>query len=102
MARVVDVPGGALDLLVADVDVTTFLNDRFYPIFREPGLHDGEPLALTGTIQFFRPTGCPITAPVRVWSAQELIDVANSVVLRLGTVSSTSPRLSLRCPTPTR
>lgn len=102
MARVVDVPGGTLDRLVADPDVTTFLNDRFYPIFREPGLYEDEPLALAGTLQFFTPSGCPITAPVRVWSTQELIDVANAVALRSGTDSSTSPRLVLQCPVPIR
>lgn len=102
VVRVVDEPGGPLDRIVADVDVTTFLNDRFHPIFRRPGAYPDEPIALAGTVQFFDPLGCPITPALRVWSPQELIDVANAVSLRRSTDSSTSPRLLLRCRVPPR
>lgn len=36
IALLVDEPGGPVDRLVADADVTTFLNDRFEPRFARP------------------------------------------------------------------
>jgi hypothetical protein len=57
VALVVDRPGGPLDTIVADPDVTTFLNDRFHPVFRTEG---GQPM---GTVWFLSADGCPLDEP---------------------------------------
>jgi hypothetical protein len=102
IARVVDVPGGPLDTIVADPDVTTFLNDRFYALFRLPGIHPEEPVALAATVQFFRPDGCALTEPLQVGSPRELIDVCNAIVVRDDLSPRSSPGLTLRCAVPMR
>ncbi len=76
VARVVDLPGGPADRLVADPDVTTFFNDRFHPIFALDG-----PAQPVGTVQFFDGCGCPLTVPLSPGTAAELIAAANTVIV---------------------
>lgn len=89
---VVDQPGGPADRVVADLDVTTFLNDRFHPVFRE-----GDP-GPPGTVQFFAVTGCPLTEPFTPQDARHAIEVANRVVVHPLAQPGWSPRLQLGCP----
>jgi hypothetical protein len=77
VAVFVDAPGGAVDRLAADPDVTTFLNDRFHPIFR---LDD--PDQAGGTVQFYSADGCALGPPVTPATPGALIAIANGVVVR--------------------
>lgn len=90
---VVDRPGGSADRAVADVDVTTFFNDRFHPVFRRAA----EP-AGPGTVQFFAVDGCPLTAPFTPESPAHLIEVANRVIAHPLAAPGWSPALRLECP----
>ncbi len=60
LAVIVDEPGGPMDKIVADVDVTTFLNDRFHPLFLTP--ESGPDLPSPSTL-FLDIQGC-LLAPV--------------------------------------
>jgi len=66
-----------MDRLVADTDVTTFLNDRFHGLFEAPG--PGRP---EGTVRFYDGCGCPLTEPLRPDSPAGFIAVANAVIVR--------------------
>jgi len=77
LAIVVDEPGGPLDRLVADADVTTFLNDRFTPLFLVPS---ASPDLDAGTVQVLDLRGCWLLPPTRPASAKTLIDALNGVM----------------------
>ena len=71
-----DQPGGPLDRLVADPDVTTFFNDRFHPIF-EAALPGDAP-----ELRFFDGCGCPLSPALHPGDAAAVIDAANAVIVR--------------------
>ncbi len=73
---VVDVPGGALDRLVADADVTTFFNDRFHPILVQSDFRQSP-----GTLGFYTADGCAIGPALTPRSSDEIIAAANRVVI---------------------
>lgn len=89
LAVFVDQPGGPLDQIAADIDVTTFLNDRFHPWFltpeAAPGLVPSPPAAL-----LLDARGCVRAGPFSPDSAQDWINTANQVLqaLRDGEVST--------------
>ena len=74
---IVDLPGGALDQLVADNDVTTFLNDRFHPLFF-PAFAD-QP---AGSVSFYSADGCLLAGPQTPQTPAAFIAVANTVIVR--------------------
>jgi hypothetical protein len=78
LALMVDIPGGPLDQIAADPDVTTFLNDQFHPWFVLPSkvqnISEGQALFLTAE-------GCLLGDPVMPTSAGEWIESANSAQL---------------------
>lgn len=74
---VVDRPGGPMDLLAGDPDVTTFFNDRFHPMFLQESEHQP-----TGTVRFYDGCGCPLTNTERPTSPEALIAIANDVIVR--------------------
>lgn len=82
LAVFVDQPGGPLDAIVADVDVTTFLNDRFEPWFltpeAAPGLVPSPPAAL-----ILDAAGCVRAEPFRPDGPETWIQVANRALLEL-------------------
>ncbi|MES2640458.1 MAG: hypothetical protein V4850_13275 [Myxococcota bacterium] len=92
---VVDRPGGAIDRLVADVDVTTFLNDRFHPLFRaEPAGPDAQPV---GTVQFYDGCGCPLTPPLTPATPAAFIAAANEVIVRPDALACQERPFRLAC-----
>ncbi|MSQ03371.1 MAG: hypothetical protein EXR71_16005 [Myxococcales bacterium] len=76
VALVVDVPGGTLDRLVADPEVTTFFNDRFHAILVES---DAE--QQPGTLGFYTADGCAIGPVLTPHSPDEIIAAANRAVI---------------------
>lgn len=90
---VIDQPGGIADRAVADLDVTTFFNDRFHPVFRR-----ADETAGPGTVQFFAVDGCPLTAPFTPQGPAHLIEVANRVIVHPRAAPGWSPTLRLGCP----
>lgn len=88
-----DVPGGAIDRLVADPDVTTFFNDRFHPRFERLEIGGGG-----GTIGFYDGCGCILAAPASPTSPQAVIDTANAVILRPDARACEGRRFSYSCP----
>jgi hypothetical protein len=89
---VIDRPGGPMDRLVADPDVTTFLNDRFHAVFRTP--LPGEP---AGTLQFLDGCACPLSAPLAPATAAEFIATANALIVRPEAHACPGNRLPARC-----
>lgn len=77
IAEIADAPGGALDRVVADPDVTTFLNDRFHPRFLVRAAHRREP----ATVTFRDACGCVVLGPVSPTTPAAFIDAANTVML---------------------
>jgi hypothetical protein len=75
IAVVRDAPGGPLDRVVSDPDVTTFLNDRFHPIF-VAAAHGG-----AGTVTFRDGCGCVLLGPLSPATPGAFIDAANAVML---------------------
>jgi hypothetical protein len=75
VARVTDTPGGPLDRIVADPDVTTFLNDRFHPVFQlaQPGQ--------SASLRFLDGCGCLLRAPDVPVDPAAFIAEANAVML---------------------
>ena len=65
-------PGGSVDQIAMDRDVTTFLNDRFSPVFEV-----GE----AETVQFLTADGCAFGLPLPLRSAEAFIDAANLVIV---------------------
>lgn len=81
VVRVADRPGGPLDGLVADPDVTTFFNDRFHPIF----VPTDDPRA--AGITFLDGCGCVLLGPIHPERPPELLSLANWVVTQPGSVA---------------
>jgi hypothetical protein len=77
VAIFVDKPGGPLDRIAADPDVTTFLNDRFHPIFLTESVHQG-----AGTVRFYDGCGCPLTSAEAPSDPATFIGIANTVIVR--------------------
>jgi hypothetical protein len=77
LAVFVDDPGGPLDRIAADLDVTTFLNDRFTPIFligtRSPG----------AGVTFLDGGGCVLLGPIEPSTPDAFIEIANDLEVRL-------------------
>ena len=92
VALFVDSPGGPVDRIAADPDVTTFLNDRFHPVFRAHS--DGLP---EGSVSFYTPEGCPLTSAARPTSPAAWIELANSVIVRPEARTGHSDALRLTC-----
>ena len=91
VALVVDEPGGPLDRICADPDVTTFLNDRFHPIF-----HVGSPPSLS----FLTADGCALAGPTNPADATAFIALANEAVVRTEARGRSAPHLTLTCGKP--
>jgi len=92
VAIFVDVPGGPVDRLTADADVTTFLNDRFHPLF-----HPSDPAQPAGTVQFYTADGCAFGPAGTPSSVQALIDAANAVIVRPEASGRRAARFSRAC-----
>ena len=92
---IVDTPGGALDRIVADPDVTTFLNDQFHPVFRTAW--PGQP---AGTVAFLTAGGCPLGPAVRPTDPADFIRIANAVIVRPEARDGRADHLSFRCAPP--
>lgn len=93
IASFVDSPGGPVDRLAADPDVTTFLNDRFHPIF-----HTVDPAQPPGTVEFLTADGCSFGPPLVPASPGELIEAANAVMLRTEATGRTAAAFGRDCP----
>jgi len=78
LAVLVEVGGGPLDLIAADSDVTTFLNDGFHPWFVSPEAVEG---ITTGITLFLDLEGCLLIPAAKVHSAKEWLDLANSALV---------------------
>ena len=78
LAVFVDHPGGPLDRIAADPDVTTFLNDRFVPWFLTPSAAEGLPPAPAAL--WLDPRGCVLAGPLRPASPDAWIATANAVL----------------------
>jgi hypothetical protein len=78
LAVFVDDPGGPLDRIAADADVTTFLNDRFTPIFLIP-----ERAPLARGVSFLDREGCVLLGPIAPPSPAAFIEIANDLQVRL-------------------
>lgn len=77
LAVFVDDPGGPLDRIAADPDVTTFLNDRFTPVFLVP---ERSPLARG--VSFLDRDGCLLLGPVAPASPAEFVALANDLQVK--------------------
>ena len=78
LAVLIDQPGGPLDQIAADPDVTSFLNDRFHPWFIIP--EQVQHLS-AGQALFLNPEGCVLSAISSPQSPLDWIDSANSALL---------------------
>jgi hypothetical protein len=78
LAVFVDDPGGPLDRIAADPDVTTFLNDRFTPVFLVP-----ERSPLTRGVTFLDRDGCLLLGPAVPTSPAGFVQLANDLQLKL-------------------
>ena len=85
LAVFVDDPGGPLDRIAADADVTTFLNDRFTPIFLIP-----ERAPLARGVSFLDSEGCLLLGPIEPPTPAAFIEIANDLQVRLA-AGSVSP-----------
>jgi hypothetical protein len=91
----VDEPGGSVDRIAANADVTTFLNDRFHPRF-----HTTDAEQPVGTVQFLSADGCALTLPLTPTGPADFIAAANAVVVRDEAVKRTAPRFTRSCANP--
>lgn len=91
LAVFVDLPGGPMDAIAADLDVTTFLNDRFHPWFLRPDAVDGLPPAPLALI--LDRAGCVRAAPFRPEGPAAWIAAANAVLLDLDAGRAATERL---------
>ena len=74
---IVDQPGGPLDRLAADADLTTFLNDRFTPFFVIPSAAPGLP---DPSVQVLDERGCWLLPPMVPPDLGALVDRLNQVM----------------------
>ncbi|MFZ5477137.1 MAG: hypothetical protein ACOZNI_10215 [Myxococcota bacterium] len=88
----VDTPGGPMDRIAADPDVTTFLNDRFHPVFRTA--LDGQAV---GTVRFFDGCGCALGESLAPATPAAFIEAANAVIVLPEARRCTSPHLRWEC-----
>lgn len=79
LAVLVDHPGGPLDRIAADPDVTTFLNDRFHPWFLPPEVAGGAPDA--PATWWLDERGCLLYGPTRPATPEAWIADANAAAL---------------------
>jgi hypothetical protein len=93
VAVFVDAPGGRADRLAANSDVTTFLNDRFHPLF-----HETDEQQPSGTVQFLTSDGCAFAPAFAPRDSAALIAAANGVVLRPEAVGRHAPTFTRACP----
>ena len=97
VAVFVDEPGGPVDRIAGNSDVTTFLNDRFHPVF-----HRDDPAQPRGTVQFLSADGCALTPALTPADAHEFIEAANVVVVRAESVGRHASRFTRACAAPGR
>lgn len=74
---VVDAPGGPLDRLLADPDVTTFVNDRFTPLFLVPS---AAPALPSPSLQVLDARGCWLLPPQSPSDPAALVELLNGVM----------------------
>ena len=89
-----DTPGGAIDRLVADPDVTTFFNDRFHPVFVTSDF-----VRETGTIHFLDGCGCPLGPVATPRTAAAILYLANTVIVRPDALACQGQPFAERCTT---
>ena len=82
IALFVDTPGGPMDRVASDADVTTFLNDRFHPILVTP--EQAPDLARpNGAVWFINAEGCLLVEELSVEDPLAWIQHANKAVLAM-------------------
>ena len=77
LAVFVDEPGGPVDRIAHHVDVATFLNDRFHPLFLTPAAAPDLPRG----VLFLSPAGCLLAAPLVPEDGAAFIAAANAMML---------------------
>lgn len=77
MAILIDEPGGLLDSLAGHPDVTTFLNDRFHPMF----FSDSTPAQPTPVTLLLDASGCLLAAPITATEATIWLQAVNAAAL---------------------
>ena len=92
LAVFVDAPGGPADSVAADPAVTTFLNDRFHPVFRL-----SDPAQATGTVQFLTADGCAFGEPFAPAGPSAFVQAANIVMLRAESSGRRAPQFTRSC-----
>ena len=80
LAVFIDQPGGPLDQIAADPDVTSFLNDRFSAWFLTPAAAQGLPSAPAAL--WLDIEGCLLAGPARPSTPEEWIAAANDILRR--------------------
>jgi hypothetical protein len=93
LAVFVDDPGGPFDRIAADHDVTTFLNDRFTPVFLVPARSP-----LVRGVSFLDREGCLLLGPVAPTSPAEFIELANDLQVRLAAGAVSPVRVDASVP----
>jgi hypothetical protein len=77
IALIFDTPNGPLDQIAGDDDVTTFLNDRFHPIF----VHSSFGALDNGSgLIFISPKGQKLGGPLAPQNAEAWIQVSNQFI----------------------
>lgn len=76
IALIVDQPNGPLDQICADVDVTSFLNDRFHPIF----IHSRIMPKLDSALILISPEGQTLGGPLMPPNAEAWIQLGNQLM----------------------
>ncbi|MCK6506569.1 hypothetical protein L6R53_24875 [Myxococcota bacterium] len=74
---VVDAPGGPMDRLLADPDVTTFVNDRFTPLFLIPS---AAPTLPHPSVQVLDAGGCWLLPPQAPADPAAMVAALNGVM----------------------
>ncbi|MSP54952.1 MAG: hypothetical protein EXR69_05010 [Myxococcales bacterium] len=94
LAVFVDQPGGRLDLLARDPDVTTFLNDRFHPLLLPQ--FGAQP---HGTVGVYTADGCELVEAFSPSTPGEFIAQANIAIQMPGASGRTAVSAQVReCP----
>lgn len=91
LAVFVGPPGGKLDQITADADVTTFLNDRFQAFFFIP-----ERAPLPDGASFLDRNGCLLAGPTQPQTPATWIALANDVQLSLAEDRAQPKRIQTR------